>query len=318
VDVVPVPLGHINESWFVLCPQEEYVLQRVNRSVLTDPDGMTSNIVAVRRHLDTELLPVPVATPDGRWLLARGPDLWRAYRRVPGAAASPTVTTTVAGECGTLLGRLHGQLADVDPSQLTVTLPRFHDLRRRLEELRYAADDDPFGRAGAARGEVEAAMAAARLVDVAEDLGDRVPVRTAHFDAKLDNFLFRGDRAVCLVDLDTVMPGAWFWDVGDLLRSAATTAAEDSPDPSGVTVEPPLYDAVVAGYRSSVPPGLLTPAESSAIDIAGAISTYEQALRFLTDWLAGDVYFRTIRPGQNLDRARAQLALLSTMPVPVP
>ena len=198
-----------------------------------------------------------------------------------------------------LLGPTPGGLAEVDPSQLSVTLPRFHDLRRRLEDLRHAVDDDRCGRVGAALPEVEAATAAGRLVDVAEDLGERVPVRTAHFDAKLDNFLFHGDRAVCLVDLDTVMPGAWFWDVGDLLRSAATTAAEDAPDPTAVAVEPPLYDAVVAGYRSSVPPGLLTPAEWSAIDVAGAISTYEQALRFLTDWLAGDVYFRTTRPGQE-------------------
>jgi len=114
------------------------------------------------------------------------------------------------------------------------------------------------------------------------------------------------------------MPGPWFWDVGDLLRSAATPAAEDCPDPSVAVVDPVLYDAVLEGYTASLPPGLLEPAERQALEVAGAIATFEQAVRFLTDWLAGDTYFRTTRPGQNLDRARNQLALLSTMPGSVP
>jgi Ser/Thr protein kinase RdoA (MazF antagonist) len=151
------------------------------------------------------------------------------------------------------------------------------------------------------------------VVALAEDLDARTPQRVVHNDAKLDNFLFRGGDAVSIVDLDTLMPGRWFWDVGDLVRSAATTAAEDETEVDGVTVDPELYRSVVEGYRHSVA-SAATDAELEAVDVAGVIVTYEQALRFLADWLAGDVYYRTTRPRQNLDRARSQLRLFARMP----
>ncbi len=127
--------------------------------------------------------------------------------------------------------------------------------------------------------------------------------------------LFRDDEAVCLVDLDTVMPTASFWDVGDLVRTASTYAAEDEPRLDRAVIDPELFQAIVAGYRSGRSTGPRpAAAEDDALEVAGAIVTYEQALRFLTDWIAGDVYYRTTRPGQNLDRARAQLALVASMP----
>jgi Ser/Thr protein kinase RdoA (MazF antagonist) len=136
-----------------------------------------------------------------------------------------------------------------------------------------------------------------------------VPTRVVHNDAKLDNLLFRDGEAVCLVDLDTLMPGAWLWDVGDLLRTTSTASPEDDP---AATVDPALYRAAINGYRQALAGA--TAAELDAIEIAGAVVTFEQAVRFLTDWIAGDVYYRTWRPGQNLDRARAQLGLLASMP----
>ena len=157
------------------------------------------------------------------------------------------------------------------------------------------------------------------LVEVAADLTRRVPRRVAHFDAKLDNILFDddGNDAVALVDFDTVMPGAWFWDVGDLLRSGATIAAEDEPLSDRVVVGPERYQAIVDGYRHGLSgSGVAEAAELEAVDAAGAIVTYEQAVRFLTDWIAGDVYYRISRPEQNLDRARAQFRLLASMPRP--
>jgi Ser/Thr protein kinase RdoA (MazF antagonist) len=135
----------------------------------------------------------------------------------------------------------------------------------------------------------------------------------AHNDAKLDNMLFRGGEAVCLVDLDTVMPGPWFWDIGDLVRTASTTASEDDPQPERAVVDPKLYRAILTGYRSGVS-SAADAAELDAIEIAGAIVTFEQAVRFLTDWIAGDVYYRTSRSAQNRDRARSQFRLLSSMP----
>ena len=193
-------------------------------------------------------------------------------------------------------------------------LPDFHDPARRLRLLREVVAADPHGRVKGVGPEIDAAFAAAPLARIADDLTARVPRRVAHNDAKLDNMLFRGDDAVCLVDLDTVMPSAWFWDVGDLLRTASTRAAEDEPQAGRSVVEPELYQAVIAGYREGLSNAPPAGAEAHALEHAGAIVTYEQALRFLTDWIAGDVYFRTTRPGQNRDRARAQLALLASMP----
>jgi Ser/Thr protein kinase RdoA (MazF antagonist) len=218
---------------------------------------------------------------------------------------------------GALLGRFHGLVADLDPDALTETLPGFHDPARRLDALRAVISADPCGRAAAVQDEIDMVQAAESLVEVASDLTRRVPRRVAHLDAKLDNILFADGDAVALVDFDTVMPGAWFWDVGDLVRSGATTAAEDEPQTERVFVEPERYQAIVDGYREApAAVGAATPDEREAVAAAGAIVTYEQAVRFLTDWIAGDVYYRISRPTQNLDRARAQLRLLASMPRP--
>jgi Ser/Thr protein kinase RdoA (MazF antagonist) len=310
--------GHINETYLVESAAGEYVLQRVNTAVFTRPDAITANIVVVHRHLRGALMPEPVATPAGEWLVWEGGAPWRAWRRLPGRPlASGEATPAALQDAATLLGRFHGLVADLDPGALTETLPGFHDPGRRLEALRTVVAADPCGRVATVQDEIQMALEAQPLVDAATDLTRRVPLRVAHYDAKLDNFLFVGDDAVALVDFDTVMPGAWFWDLGDLLRSGATVAAEDEPNAEKVAVVPERYHSIIAGYRQSVSAaGTADESELEAIGLAGAIVTYEQSVRFLTDWIAGDVYYRISRPAQNLDRARAQFRLLASMPRP--
>jgi len=194
-----------------------------------------------------------------------------------------------------------------------VPLPGFHDVGARLAALWRIVQADPRGRASATTEEIGAARAAAPLATVAAELDRAAAVRVAHNDAELDNILFRGAAAVCIVDLDTVMPGTWMWDVGDLLRTASATVEEDHVG-SGAAIDPTLYDAVLTGYRQGVSDVRLTAAELEALEVAGAVVTFEQVVRFLTDWLAGDVYYRTQRPEQNLDRARTQFQLLASMP----
>jgi Phosphotransferase enzyme family len=316
-ELVALTDGHIHDSYLVRTEEGDgYVLQRINLAVFPDPDAVCSNIRAVHRHLGGRFVPDPVTGPDGKWLLRQGEEIWRASRRVPSAGPCEEVTRESAWQAGSLLGRFHAGLADFDAAQLSVTLPHFHDLRSRLDALASAVEDDPCGRVTSARREIEEALDAAPLAEVADDLVAKVPLRAAHNDAKLDNILFRDGEAVFLVDLDTLMPGQWFWDAGDLLRTASSTAAEDTPDAESVFVDRELYDAVLGAYLESVPEGLLGRDERAALYVAGALVTYEQGVRFLTDWLAGDRYYRTTRPGQNLDRARAQLRLLSTMPGP--
>ena len=314
--VRPFGTGHINETFLVESAAGEYVIQRINTAVFADPEAVTANIVVVHRHVRRELMPEPVPTTAGKWLAWDGVDPWRAWWRVPGrplgsAEASPAALRAA----GDLLGRFHGLVADLDPAALTETLPGFHDPGRRLAALREVIDADPCGRVATVPDEIEMAQEAQSLVETAAEITRRVPRRVAHFDAKLDNILFDGDDVVALVDFDTVMPGAWVWDVGDLLRSGATTAAEDEPDTDRVVVAQERYQAIVDGYRESlVRTGVSVRDELEAVDAAGAIVTYEQAVRFLTDWIAGDVYYRISRPTQNLDRARAQFRLLASMP----
>jgi Ser/Thr protein kinase RdoA (MazF antagonist) len=313
--VRPFGGGHINETFLAGSPSGDLVLQRINTAIFPDPEAVTANILAVHRHLGGELVPEPVATSAGEWLVQDASGWWRAWRRVPGEGPAGEVSPAALRSAGDLLGTFHGRLADLDPARLTETLPGFHDPARRLEALRAVIAADPCGRVAGVGPEIEAALAGEPVVGVAAELTARVPRRVAHFDAKLDNVLFRGEEAVCLVDLDTLMPGAWFWDVGDLLRSGSAVGAEDDPNPDRATLVPERYEAIRAGYREALSvAGVGEAAEFEAIEVAGAVVTYEQAVRFLTDWIAGDVYYRIGRPTQNLDRARAQLRLLASMP----
>lgn len=315
--VQPFGCGHINETFLARSPSGDLVLQRINTAIFPDPEAVTANILAVYRHLGGELVPEPVATSAGEWLVQDGAGWWRAWRRVPGEGSPPGASPAALRSAGHLLGTFHGRLADLDPARLTETLPGFHDPERRLEALRAVVATDPCGRVAEVRPEIETALAGEPLVAVAAGLADRVPRRVAHFDAKLDNILFRGEEAVCLVDLDTLMPGAWYWDVGDLLRSGSAVGAEDDPDPDRATLVPERYEAILGGYREAMSAaGVSARRELQAIEVAGAVVTYEQAVRFLTDWIAGDVYYRISRPTQNLDRARAQFRLLASMPRP--
>jgi Ser/Thr protein kinase RdoA (MazF antagonist) len=310
-----VSLGHIHDTFFVDCATGQYVLQRLNTSVFEDVGALTSNLLAVHRHLGHGVVPCPVPAIDGSWTVQEGEEVWRAFERVNAAAPVATSSPGSAREAGRLLGTFHARLDDLGEEQLVETIPGFHDLRRRTERMCEVAEADPLGRAQSVRDEVETlAEAGASLIRIAEDFVRHTPVRISHNDAKLDNFLFREGTAVCLVDLDTVMPGRRFWDVGDLLRTAATTAKEDASE-SDAKVDPLLYEAVIDGYRQGVSSSSSTSGEVAALEVAGALVAYEQSVRFLTDWIEGDHYYRTKRPKQNLDRARVQLSLLSSMPV---
>ena len=214
-----------------------------------------------------------------------------------------------------LLGRFHAGLADLEPARLTETLPHFHDPTRRLALLREAVAADPFGRVDRVTADIEAAAECgpARGTRRRPRRPPRTP-RCAQRRAARQLPVPRNE-AVCLVDLDTVMPTAWFWDVGDLVRSVSTRVAEDDPDPERHMADPQLVRAILDGYRVGATPALRggRDEDRGLLELGGPLITYEQALRFLTDYIVGDIYYRTTRPDQNRDRARGQLALLASM-----
>jgi Ser/Thr protein kinase RdoA (MazF antagonist) len=313
-EVVRFGAGLVNDTFLVRTSGDVYVLQRINRLVLADPHALMRNVATVSAHLSGRLVPELVEAAVGGWLVEDGPDVWRMWRRVRDVDTCHELSPARVGSAARLIGRFHVAVSDLSPSSLTETIRDFHDPARRLESLRTAIEADPCGRVGGVRAEIDAIVASADLAATATEFTRRLPPQIAHNDAQLNNVLFRADEAVCLVDLDTVMPTAHFWDVGDLLRSASTRGAEDDPVSEHHAVDSALYRAIIDGYLDEVA-GITGrgSVEGEAVEVSGLLITYEQALRFLTDYLRGDVYYRTTRSGQNLDRTRAQLALLASM-----
>jgi len=317
-----VPGGHINESWRVECRADSrvstYLLQRLNPSVFPDPVAVMENIVRVTRHCAARRSLVLRPTLGGGWWHRdEAGDCWRVYDFIEGAhvrerAESPALAREAAAAFGGFL-RL---MSDYDGPPLHETLPGFHDTAARFACLEGAACRDPMGRLAEARPELDAVLARRGLADVLPPLfASRVlPRRIAHHDAKIANVLFDDaeETALAVIDLDTVMPGSALYDFGDLVRSMVSATAEDEADVARIRVRLPVFEALAQGYLAEAG-AVLVPKERELLAFAGRLITLEQAVRFLTDHLEGDRYYRVARPGHNLDRARAQIALLNSL-----
>ena len=319
----PLGRGHIHDTWLATYRTPDgdvrLVHQRVNVGVFTSPERLAANVGRVVAHLSSEGLPVPLpvaAVDAGCGALARDADggLWRAYHYVAGTTVSRFPTPAQAGEAAGAFARVAVALERLPGPPLVEPIRGFHDFDVRLAAFERAVSADGLGRTGDCGGEIAAVRAASVLVTELSDAraAGRLPLRTVHNDAKADNVVFGDDGTVAAVlDLDTVAPGTVLFDVGDLVRSGAAIASEDG-DPADVGVDAEVAAAILAGYAEAVP-GWLTDGERELLGLAGPLMAFEAALRFLTDHLDGDRYFRLGAPGQNLARARAQLALLTRL-----
>jgi N-acetylhexosamine 1-kinase len=312
--IEPLPGGHIHESWLVAGPGGRVVVQRCNTTVFPDLDRVMLNVTLVLDTLGSALR--PLRTIDGGVLWRPGDgSVWRAFPYLEDTVAgAPVADPDRARVLGAAFGAFHRDLAGLDPDRLAVTLPGFHDPGRRLAALDRAAGDDRVGRRSHVSSELASVASLTDVVRPGASVLSGLPRRVAHFDAKADNVLLdaRTGQVRAIVDLDTVMPGSVLWDVGDLARSATGPDAEDETDLEAVTFDAGRWGALVDGYLSTAG-GLLSAAERGALMWAGPVVTFEQAVRFLTDHLDGDRYYRVERPGHNLDRCRCQLALLRSM-----
>jgi len=320
--------GRIHQTWLVVCDGgRRYVLQRLNAHVFPDLDAVMANVVRVTGHLERAL--ARPGAPDLRplrmvptragasWLREPGGGGWRAYEFVEGTLTLERAETPdQAYQAALAFGAFAALLADLPPPPLHETIPDFHDTAARVRALREVARRDPLGRVAGARRELEALLAnaglARRVPALARERGLRL--RVVHNDTKLNNVLFdaAGARAVCVIDLDTVMPGHLAYDFGDLVRSATNAEPEDGSDPARAALRLPVFEALARGYLEGAGP-VLDAADRESLRFAGPLLAFEVAVRFLTDHLAGDTYFRSARPGQNLERCRVQLALLVSM-----
>ncbi len=325
--------GHIHQSWLATCREatgdRRYLLQSINTRIFRDPAVLMDNIVRVTGHLrralerrgvaDLERAVLQVVPGrDGRpWVDAGPSGCWRAYAYIEGTRHFDTAESVdVAREAGRVFGEFVASLSDWSGPAPAETIANFHDFDGRVRDLETAVARDVAGRLASVGDDVEATLTAVRdLLAELDGAGRRDwPVRLVHNDCKLNNVLFdaASGRGLCAVDLDTVMPGHVAYDLGGLVRTATCPAPEDETDLARIVFDRARFAGCVDGYLSGAG-DLLTSAECGAFHLAGPLMTLEDAIRFLTDHLAGDVYFAVHRPDHNLDRARSQRALFERM-----
>lgn len=332
-DIVPFGKGHINDTFVSTWNQGgrrlRYTHQRINSHVFTRPDEVMENILRVTAHIRQKLrargaadwsrrVLTVVPAKDGKpWVRDAEGGWWRSYCFIENARGGDlALSPEEAALLGKSVGNFQNQLADLGPPRLHETIPGFHDMGARYTRFHQALREDSFGRAAGCREEIEFLLGneerGGLLIRSLRE--GRIPERICHNDTKMNNILLddTSGEALCLIDLDTVMPGTSLFDLGDLIRTVCTRAPEDEQDLSRVRFDTVFFRSLLEGYLSEARSFFL-PAEYALICEAGRNITQIMALRFLTDYLEGDHYYRVNGPRHNLDRCRSQIALIRSM-----
>ena len=319
VSIEPITAGHINKSFLVTCDSgHRYVLQRVNRFVFRDVGAIMENLRQLREYLrGSEEAPPMVCfidALDGRSFIEDGEG--GAWRLCPYVENSLSLLRPESEadfyESAAAFGRFQYALRDFPVGRLSDTIPRFHDTPERFRQLRAAMEADPCGRRNEVRRELDFAFTRqerASLLQACRESGE-VPLRVTHNDTKMSNVLLdaKTRRALCVIDLDTVMPGLSAYDFGDAIRAGAAKGSEDG---EGIRLDLAYYAAFVRGFLTACPH--LTARERELLPLGAWTMTLECGLRFLADFLCGDPYFAVTHPTHNLERARAQFSLAADM-----
>jgi len=281
------------------------------------------NVERVTAHLATIVADEPdwrrralrlIPARDGRgWHVDAAGNHWRAYRFIERARTYDAVESTEqAFQAGRAFGRFQQQLAGLPAPRLHDTIPDFHHTPKRFTALEQAIAADTAGRAALAKAEIDFALAHKPMASVLLDA--KLPERVTHNDTKFNNVMLDDvtGEGICVIDLDTVMPGLAPYDFGDMVRTTTSPAMEDERDLRKVTMQFPMFEALVRGYMSSAGE-FLTREEKALLAFSGKLITFEIGTRFLTDYLAGDTYFKVHREGHNLDRCRTQFKLVESI-----
>lgn len=324
--ITPLKTGIINDSYIAKAAIKggvSYFLQRINHRIFTDVDGLQHNIQTVTGHIRQKLTEqgIPdiarrtlqiVPAKDGKlyYRTAEG-DYWRVYVLIEGTASREVLNPASACLTGRAFGEFQCMLADLPSDALIETIPHFHDMVFRLEQLQAAVEMNMAGRLASSKDILDALLSRAEHMCIAERLHaeGHLPKRINHCDTKLNNILFDTEgRPLCIVDLDTVMPGYVLSDFGDFMRTAANTGKEDDTDLDAIGVDMDIFRAYTEGYIETAT--FLTEEEKALLPFGVTLMSYMQAVRFYTDWLNGDTYYKILYPEHNLVRTRAQLRLL--------
>jgi len=329
----PYGTGHINDTYAVTLDRSagpvRYILQRINHDVFKRPVQVMENIQRVTRHVRGKLVAADADDVDRRTLtliptreggsfhLDCDGNYWRMYVFIEKAQTYDELETTgQAFEAAKAFGTFMKQLADLPGRPLAETIPGFHDTRSRFDTLQSAIDADVCNRAAECGGEIAFANERESMVDTLLDLqrDGRIAPAITHNDTKLNNVMLDDvtGEGICVIDLDTVMPGLSLYDFGDMARTAMRPCPEDEVDLSKVVGRIDMFEAITRGYLASAG-DVLNTIEIEHLASSARLITLEIGIRFLTDYLQGDTYFKTHRDGQNLDRARVQLRMVESM-----
>lgn len=324
VSIRPLGNGLINDTYLVTTAGEhnDYVLQRINDSIFTDVDLLQHNVEAVTKHIRAKLEAAGeqdidrkvltfVPTAQGKTYFRDGAGrYWRLSVFIPRAKTFETVNPEYSYYAGKAFGNFEAMLVDI-PEQLGETIPDFHNMELRANQLREAVAKNVAGRLAEVQDIVDELESHAYEMCKAERMGREgvLPKRICHCDTKVNNMMFDEDgKVLCVIDLDTVMPSFVFSDYGDFLRTGANFVAEDSPELEKVGFREDIFEAFTKGYIESAK-SFLTPVEIAHLPYAVALFPYMQCVRFLTDYINGDTYYKIKYPEHNLVRTHNQLQL---------
>lgn len=328
-EVAPLGTGLINDTFRVkTLPAEapDYVLQRINHAIFQDVELLQNNIQRITDHirhklqergendLDRKTLTI-IPTHDGKLFYFDGESYWRITVFIPGSKTYEQVTPDFAYLTGKAFGEFQYLLSDLPGEPLGATIPDFHNMIFRLKQLDDAIKGDAAGRLAKVQPIVDELLGRAEDMCKAERLykEGKLQKRITHCDTKVNNMLFdENDKFLCVIDLDTTMPGFVLSDFGDFIRTAANTGAEDDEDLSRVGVNMDIFREFTKGYIQSAK-AFLTPVEIENLPYGGQLLTYMQTVRFLTDYINGDTYYKTKYPEHNYQRTLAQLTLLHSI-----
>lgn len=326
-----VQSGNINNTYHLIYAQKDgslnhYILQQINNYAFKNPRAVMRNIELVSNHMravmekkginpDRRMLEI-IQTKSGDTMLEmESGGFWRAYKYIDHATAYDQVTKPEHFyETGRAFGEFQRLLTDFPAEELSETIPNFHNTQRRFYTFVAAVAEDKVGRVKDIEDEIEFFFERRKMMsEIVKKLESGIlPVRVTHNDTKINNVMIDDDtdKAICVIDLDTVMPGSALYDYGDAIRSGANTAAEDEPDTDKISLDLNLFEQFTRGFLSEVH-DILNEEEIRLLPLSIKVITCELAMRFLTDYIDGDLYFKVRSPEHNLIRARAQMKLLT-------
>ncbi len=318
--VIPFGNGLINNTWIVEAPGKKFILQKINQNVFKTPEDIAFNIRLISDHLQqyhsAHLLIRPLQTKSGSELLKTDEGYFRLFHFVKSSHTIDVVQTTQqAYEAAKQFGRFTKVLSALDPSLLKITLPDFHNLSLRYTQFKEALLSGNKKRINRSHEVIEALQKQKNIVDEYEKIKMNADfkIRVTHHDTKISNVLFdEEDKGICVIDLDTVMPGYFISDVGDMMRTYLSTVNEEEKDFSEITIRKDFYNAIVKGYLGEME-NELTRTEKKYFVYAGKFMIYMQALRFITDYLNNDIYYGSKYEEHNFIRAGNQLTLLNKL-----